>query len=66
VDAYIKRLTPTEREALEAEALAQADPEARRACEETGPARFRATVLLGLVREHVARELARRADPGVG
>jgi hypothetical protein len=46
---------------LEAEVLAQADPEARRACEETAPARFRATVLLGLVREHVARELSPEA-----
>jgi len=63
VDAYIKRLTPAEREALEAEALAQADPELRRACEEAGRGRFRATVLLGLVREHVARELARGATP---
>ena len=34
VDAYLKRLTPAERKALEAEALAQADPEARRGYEE--------------------------------
>ena len=61
VDAYLGRLTPAEREALEAEVLAQADPEARRACEETAPPRFRATVLLGLVREHVARELSPEA-----
>ena len=63
VDAYIERLTPAEREALEAEALAQADPEARRAYEEAGPARLRAALLLGLVREHVARELSREAAP---
>jgi hypothetical protein len=63
VDAYLGRLTPAEREALEAEALAQADPEARRACAEAVPPRFRATVLLGLVREHVARGLSRRAIP---
>jgi hypothetical protein len=55
VDAYLGRLTPAERAALEAEALTQAGPEARRAYEETTPARFRAAVLLGLVREHVAR-----------
>jgi hypothetical protein len=55
--------TPTPPEALEAAALAQADPEARRACEEAGPARFRATVLLSLVREHVARGLAPAAVP---
>ena len=59
VDAYLQRLTPAERNALEAEALAQASPEARRSYEEAAPARFRASVLLGLVREHVARELAR-------
>jgi hypothetical protein len=58
VDAYLKRLTPAEREALEAEALAQADPEARRACKEAVPARLRAALRLGLVREYVARELA--------
>jgi hypothetical protein len=63
VDAYIKRLTPAERKALEAEALAHAGPEARRACEGAGPARFRATVLLGLVREHVVRGLSRGATP---
>jgi hypothetical protein len=66
VDAYLKRLTPAGRESLEAEVLAQADPEARRACEETAPARFRATVLLGLLREHLARELSRGADPAGG
>ena len=51
VDAYIRRLTPAERAALEAEALAQASPEARRAYEKAAPARFRAVVLLGLARE---------------
>ena len=66
VDAYLERLTPAERRALEAEALAQADPEARRTYEEAAPARFRAAVRLGLVREHVARELSREAAPGAG
>jgi hypothetical protein len=59
VDAYLQRLTPAERKALEAEALARAGPEARRSYEEAAPARFRASVLLGLVREHVAQELSR-------
>ena len=62
VDAYLKRLTPAERKALEAEALAQADPEVRQGYEEA-PARLRATLLLGLVREHVAQELGREAIP---
>jgi hypothetical protein len=61
VDAYIERLTPAERQALEAEALAHADSEARRACEEAGPARLRAALRLGLLREHAARELSRVA-----
>src|SRR5262249_41859923 len=51
VDAYLERLTPAGREAMEAEALARADPEARRACEEASPARLRAALRLGLVRE---------------
>ena len=51
VDAYLERLTPAEREALEAEALAQADPEARQAYDEAGTARFQAALRLGLVRE---------------
>ena len=59
VDAYLERLTPAERKALEAEALARADVETRQSYEEAAPARFRASVLLGLVREHVARELLR-------
>ena len=59
VDAYLERLSPAERKALEAEALARADVETRQSYEEAAPARFRASVLLGLVREHVARELLR-------
>ena len=62
VDAYLKRLTPAERKALEAEALARAGAEARQGYEEA-PARLRATVLLGLVREHVAQELSCGAIP---
>jgi hypothetical protein len=60
--AHLKRLTLAERDALEAEALARADPEARRACEEAGPARLRAALRLGLVREHVARGLSPSVD----
>jgi Replication initiator protein A len=62
VDAYLKRLTPAERQALEAEVLARADAEARQ-CYEEAPGRLRATVLLNLVREHVAQELERGAIP---
>ena len=60
VDAYLKRLTTAERKMLEAEALATADSEARQGYEEA-PARYRAALLLGLVREHVARELGRES-----
>jgi Replication initiator protein A len=60
VDAYLRRLTPAERKALEATVLDRADAEARRGYEEA-PARYRANLLLGLVREHVAQELGRKA-----
>jgi hypothetical protein len=56
VDAYLQRLTPAERKALDAEVLARATPEARQGYEEAAPARLRASLLLGLVREHVAQE----------
>jgi hypothetical protein len=55
VDAYLQGLTPAERTVLEAEALARAGAEARQGYEEA-PARLRAVMLLGLLREHVARE----------
>jgi hypothetical protein len=58
-DAYLQRLTPVERKVLEAEVLAQASPEARRSYEEAAPARLRASLLLGLVHEHMAQELRR-------
>lgn len=60
VDASIKQMTPAERKVLEAEALATAAPEARQGYEEA-PARYRAVLLLGLLREHMARELGRGA-----
>ena len=66
VDAYLQRLSPAERKALEAEALARADAEARQSYEEAAPARFRASLLLGLVREHVAQELLRWVIPAEG
>ena len=66
VDAYLQRLTPAERKAVEAEVLARAGPEARQNYEQAAPARFRAIVLLGLMREHVAQELLREAIPAEG
>jgi hypothetical protein len=63
VDAYLRRLTPAERTALEAEALARAGAEARQTYEEAAPARFRASVLGNLVREHVAQVLGPDAVP---
>jgi hypothetical protein len=63
VDAYLKRLTPAERKALEAEVLARAGPEVRQSYEEVAPARLRASMLLGLVREHVAQGLRRETIP---
>jgi hypothetical protein len=60
VDASIKQMTPAERKAREAEALATAALEARQGYEEA-PARYRAVLLLGLLREHMARELGRGA-----
>ena len=62
VDAYIKGLAPAERKALEAEALARADAEARQGYEQA-PARLRATMLLGLLREHVGQFLGRKEFP---
>ena len=57
----LQRLTLTERKALEAEALAQAGPKARQSYQTARPAR--ATLLLGLVREHAAHKLKREAVP---
>lgn len=59
-EAYIKGLSPVERMALEAEILAQASPEARESYESPGLARYRDTLMLGMVREHVGRLLARQ------
>jgi hypothetical protein len=62
VDASIGRLTPAERKALEAEVLSRAAPEARQGYEKA-PARYRAALLQGLLREHVGRELGREPIP---
>jgi hypothetical protein len=62
VDAYLQRLTPAERKALEAEVLARTTPEVRQCYEAAAPARLRASMLLGLVREHVAQELRRNGS----
>jgi hypothetical protein len=61
VDAYLQRLTPADRKALEGEVLARASTEARQSYEAAAPARLRASMLFGLVREHVAQELRREA-----
>jgi hypothetical protein len=56
-DAYLKRLTAAERAALEAEAIAQASPDTRQNLESPGMARFRDMLMLGMLREHVAKKL---------
>lgn len=63
VDAHIARLSPAERAALEAEALAAAPEEARRdhAAPDTPPS-IRKALLTVLVREHVAANLRRREE----
>ena len=63
VDAHIARLSPAERAALEAEALAAAPEEARRdhAAPDTPPS-IRKALLTALVREHVAANFRRREE----
>ena len=63
VEAYLGGLSAAERSALESEALAGADAEARRAYE-SGPGRFRSAMLRVLVRERVARRREREAVAG--
>jgi hypothetical protein len=57
VDAYIQRLAPAERQALEAEALAQANAETRQNMDDPAMRRFRDTLMLSLLREHVQQLL---------
>jgi hypothetical protein len=63
VDASIQRLTPIERKALEAQALAQASAEMRQNYEDPALSQYRKTLLLSLVREHVAQKLLPEAIP---
>jgi hypothetical protein len=63
VDAYIKRLDPAERMTLQAEALAQATPEARQNCNDPSLARFRDTLMLGILREYVGKKLKQQQMP---
>jgi hypothetical protein len=53
VDAYIKRLTPDERAALEAAALAHASTEARENYDNPALARYRDTFMLGMMRDYI-------------
>ncbi len=55
-DAYLEQLTPAERTKLEAEVLAQADPETRETYEDPDARMFRDTVMLSMLREHLARK----------
>jgi hypothetical protein len=55
-DVEIERLTPDERTELEAELLAQADPETRRSHESRGMAPFRETLMLMMLRQHFAEK----------
>jgi hypothetical protein len=59
-DAYIKRLTPDERAALEAAALAHASAESRQHYDNPALARYRDTFMLGMMRDHVQAMLKSR------
>jgi hypothetical protein len=61
-DAYLKQLAPGERAALEAEVIAQASPDARQTLEAPDMARFRDTLILGMLRQHVT-EMLRSREP---
>jgi hypothetical protein len=52
-DAYLQQLTPAERANLEAEVLAQASQESRENYEAAHMARFRDTMMLMMLRQHV-------------
>ena len=55
-DAYLERLTPAERTRLETEVLAQADPETRETYEDPDVRMFRDTLMLNMLREHLAQK----------
>jgi hypothetical protein len=59
VDAYLERLDPDKRASLEAEALAEAADETRRAYESCPTAKYRHALMLGVLREYVGRMLRR-------
>jgi hypothetical protein len=60
IDAYIKQLDPAGRRSLETDALAHAGPEAMQNYEDPVMARFRDTLMLGIVREYVRQLLKSR------
>ena len=57
VEAYLKQLSPTERKALETEALAAADEQARQNYHNPTLAQFRDTLMLSMLRDHVRQKL---------
>ena len=61
--AYLQSRTPEQRAQLEAEAIAQASEETR--CNLDSPAMkpYRKTLLAGLVKEHIARQLQAELEP---
>lgn len=63
VNDYIKQLDPASRAEFEGKALAHAGPESRQAYENPDMARFRDTLMLGMLREYVARKLAAENVP---
>jgi hypothetical protein len=52
-DAYLKTLGPAERSQLEAKALAAASEETRASYQDAGMARYRDTLMLGMVRDYL-------------
>jgi hypothetical protein len=54
VDAYLKQLDPDERTTLEAKVLAAASPADRESYESHVMARFRETVMIGMIRQYLA------------
>lgn len=63
VDSHLKQLSPDERRALEAEVLAQASPEAKANYASPHFAKFRDTLMLGLLREYLGAKLTPAAIP---
>jgi hypothetical protein len=57
VDAYLAALAPEARAALEAEALDRATEDARQSVQHATPPRLRETILLQILRDHLAQKL---------